>query len=228
MRAPLFVVADGLVAWVGPAADAPAADRVVDLGGRAVVPGFVDSHSHLVYAGDRAAEFTARMAGVAYDGGGIGVSVAATRAASDEDLRALLRGRVAEMRSLGTTTVEVKSGYGLTVDDEVRSLRLAREVTEETTFLGAHVVPPEARDDRAAYLDLVCGPMLAACAPHARWVDVFCEPASPHAFTGDEARRRTSTSPTGRGCRSPAPSSWPDGSRTGTPVRRPPSGWPPD
>jgi len=183
------VVHDGRVAWVGPAAGAPPADRVVDVGGRAVVPGFVDSHSHLVYAGDRAAEFTARMAGTPYDGGGIGVSVAATRAASDDELRALLRTRVAEMRSLGTTTVEVKSGYGLTVDDEVRSLRLAREVTDETTFLGAHVVPPEARDDRDAYLDLVCGPMLEACAPYARWVDVFCEPASPHAFTEDEARR---------------------------------------
>ncbi len=183
------VVQDGLVAWVGPSGRAPAADRVVDVGGRAVVPGFVDSHSHLVYAGDRAAEFTARMAGIAYDGGGIGVSVAATRAATDDQLRALLRARVAEMRALGTTTVEIKGGYGLTVVDEVRALRLAREVTHETTFLGAHVVPPEARDDRAAYVDLVCGPMLAACAPYARWVDVFCEPASPHAFTGDEARR---------------------------------------
>jgi imidazolonepropionase len=183
------VVADGRVAWVGRAVDAPTADRVVDVGGRALVPGFVDSHSHLVYAGDRAHEFTARMAGVPYDGGGIGVSVAATRAAGDDELRSLLRARVAEMRALGTTTVEVKSGYGLTVDDEARSLRLAREVTDETTFLGAHVVPPEARDDRAAYLDLVCGPMLAACVPFARWVDVFCEPASPHAFTQDEARR---------------------------------------
>jgi imidazolonepropionase len=184
-----LVIDGSTVAWTGRAADAPDADVRVELGGRAVLPGFVDSHSHLVYAGDRAAEFTARMAGVPYDGGGIGVSVAATRAASDDQLRTLLRARVAEMRALGTTTVEVKSGYGLTVDDEVRSLRLAAEVTDETTFLGAHVVPPEARDDRAAYLDLVCGPMLAACAPHARWVDVFCEPASPHAFTEDEARR---------------------------------------
>ena len=183
------VVEDGLVAWVGPAASAPEADRRLDLGGRAVVPGFVDSHSHLVYAGDRAAEFTARMAGTPYDGGGIGVSVAATRAATDDELRGLLRDRVAEMRALGTTTVEVKSGYGLSVADEERSLRLAREVTDETTFLGAHVVPPDARGDRAAYLDLVCGPMLDACAPHARWVDVFCEPASPHAFTEEEARR---------------------------------------
>ena len=133
------------MAWVGSAASAPAADRRVDVGGRAVVPGFVDSHSHLVFAGDRAAEFTARMAGTPYDGGGIGVSVAATRAASDDELRALLRARVTEMRRLGTTTVEVKSGYGLTTADEERSVRLAREVTEETTFLGAHVVPPEAR-----------------------------------------------------------------------------------
>ncbi|HYN65554.1 MAG TPA: imidazolonepropionase, partial [Ornithinibacter sp.] len=138
-----LVVADGRVAWVGLASGAPAADRVVDVGGRAVIPGFVDSHSHLVHAGDRAAEFTARMAGVPYDGGGIGVSVTATRAASDDELRTLLRLRIAEMRALGTTTVEVKGGYGLTVDDEVRSLRLAREVTDETTFLGAHVVPPE-------------------------------------------------------------------------------------
>ncbi|WP_392543472.1 imidazolonepropionase [Oryzobacter telluris] len=189
LRDAAVVIQDGEVAWVGPSARAPIADRRVDLGGAAVVPGFVDSHSHLVFAGDRSAEFTARMAGTPYDGGGIGVSVAATRAASDDELRSLLRARVAEMRSLGTTTVEVKSGYGLDVEHEERSLRLAREVTDETTFLGAHVVPPEARDDRAAYLDLVTGPMLAACAPQARWVDVFCEPASPYAFTEDEARR---------------------------------------
>ncbi|QIM22627.1 imidazolonepropionase [Phycicoccus sp. HDW14] len=189
VRDAAVLVADGLVAWVGPVAQAPAADRALDVGGRAVVPGFVDSHSHLVFAGDRSAEFAARMAGTPYDGGGIGVSVAATRAASDDELRALLAARVAEARGLGTTTLEVKGGYGLTVEDEARSLRLAREVTDETTFLGAHVVPPEARADRDAYLDLVTGPMLAACAPLARWVDVFCEPNSPHAFTGDEARR---------------------------------------
>ncbi|MFQ6171220.1 imidazolonepropionase [Oryzobacter sp. R7] len=192
VRDAALVVEEGRVAWVGRAAAAPVADRRVDVGGAAVVPGFVDSHSHLVFAGDRSAEFTARMAGTPYDGGGIGVSVAATRAASDDELRNLLRARVAEMRSLGTTLVEIKSGYGLDVEHEERSLRLAREVTEETTFLGAHVVPPEARGDaagRAAYLDLVTGPMLAACAPHARWVDVFCEPASPYAFTEGESRR---------------------------------------
>jgi imidazolonepropionase len=183
--AALVVDAD-TVAWVGPAGRAPAADRRIDLGGRAVVPGFVDSHSHLVFAGDRAAEFAARMAGDRYDGGGIAATVAATRAASDDELRALLARRVAELRAQGTTTVEVKSGYGLTVADEQRALRLAAEVTPETTFLGAHVVP--AGVARNEYVRLVTGPMLAACAPHARWVDVFCEPASPHAFDGDEAR----------------------------------------
>ena len=195
LRRDAAVVVEGdHIAWVGSAADAPAADRQVDVGGSAVLPGFVDSHSHLVFAGERSAEFAARMAGTPYDGGGIGVSVAATRAATDDELRTLLRRRIDEMRAQGTTTVEVKSGYGLTVDDEARALRLAAEVTDETTFLGAHVVPaeysgaPGARGDRAAYLDLVTGPMLEAAAPHARWVDVFCEPHSAHAFTGDEAR----------------------------------------
>jgi imidazolonepropionase len=180
------VVEDGRIAWVGPATSAPAADNRRDLGGRAVVPGFVDSHAHLVFAGDRGPEFAARMAGEPYDGGGIGTTVAATRAASDDELRALLAARIAEMRAQGTTTVEVKSGYGLTVEDELRALRLAGEVTPETTFLGAHVVP--AGTDRADYLARVVGPMLAACAPHARWVDVFCEPGSKHAFDGDESR----------------------------------------
>jgi len=179
------VVEDGRVAWVGPARVAPAADRRIDVEGAAVVPGFVDTHAHLVFAGDRSAEFAARMAGERYDGGGIASTVAATRSASDDELRALLAARVAEMRAQGTTTVEIKSGYGLTVVDEERALRLAAEVTPETTFLGAHVVPSGA--DRRAYVDLVVGPMLAACAPHARWVDVFCEPHSPHAFDGDEA-----------------------------------------
>lgn len=181
------VVVDGeRVVWVGAERDAPSADRRIDVGGRAVVPGFVDSHAHLVFAGDRSAEFAARMAGERYDGGGIASTVAATRAASDEELRTLLAARVAEMRAQGTTTVEIKSGYGLTVADEERALRLAHDVTPETTFLGAHVVPAGA--DRREYVDLVVGPMLAACAPHARWIDVFCEPRSPRAFDGDEAR----------------------------------------
>ena len=183
-----LVVEDGRIVWLGETSHAPAADRRIDLDGRAVLPGFVDSHSHLVFDGDRAAEFAARMAGERYDGGGIGVSVEATRAASDDRLRELVGRRVAEMRAQGTTTVEVKGGYGLTVEDEERSLRIAREFTTETTFLGAHVVPPEARGDRTAYVELVTGPMLEACAPHARWADVFCEPNSPHAFTEDESR----------------------------------------
>src|SRR5690606_18470961 len=182
------VVEDGRVAWTGPARHAPAADRVIDLAGRAVIPGFVDSHTHLVFAGDRAEEFEARMAGRPYDGGGIASTVAATRAATDDQLRANLVRLVAEMRSQGTTTIEVKSGYGLAVADEVRSLRLAGEVTDEVTYLGAHVVPPEHRGRERDYLDLVTGEMLAACAPHARWVDVFCEPASATAFDGDAAR----------------------------------------
>jgi imidazolonepropionase len=191
-----IVVERGRVAWLGPAAAAPNTDLRRDVGGRAVVPGFVDSHAHLVFAGDRAAEFEARMTGQRYDGGGIATTVAATRAAPDELLLARLRGLVAEMRAQGTTTVEVKSGYGLTVVDEARSLRVAREVTDETTFLGAHVVPPGAsRDD---YVALVCGAMLEACAPYARWADVFCEPASPHAFDGDEARA-VLTAAAGRG-----------------------------
>jgi imidazolonepropionase len=181
-----LVIDDELIAWVGPAASAPAADERIDVEGRAVVPGFVDSHSHLAFAGDRADEFAARMAGERYDGGGIARTVEATRAAPDEALRALLARRVAELRAQGTTTVEIKSGYGLTVDDELRTLRLAAEVTPETTFLGAHVVP--AGTDVDSYVALVTGEMLHACAPHARWIDVFCEPASPHAFDGDAAR----------------------------------------
>ena len=183
-----LIAEGGRIAWVGDACTAPEADRRLDVDGRAVLPGFVDSHAHLVFAGDRAEEFAARMAGHPYDGGGIAVSVDATRAAGDDELRSLVAARVAEMRAQGTTTVEIKSGYGLTVADEVRSLRIAAEFTDETTFLGAHVVPAEYAGDRAAYLDLVTGPMLRAAAPHARWVDVFCEPHSAHAFTADEAR----------------------------------------
>lgn len=182
------VVDGGRVAWVGSAPDAPPADRSIDLGGRAVIPGFVDSHAHLVFAGDRAAEFEARMAGQPYDGGGIASTVAATRAATDDELRANLARLLAEMRAQGTTAVEVKSGYGLSVEDEARSLRLAGEVTDEVTYLGAHVVPPEFRGREREYVDLVTGPMLTACAPHARWVDVFCEPASATAFDGDATR----------------------------------------
>jgi imidazolonepropionase len=181
-----LVVEGDALAWLGPASRAPDADARVDLHGRAVVPGFVDSHTHLVFAGDRAAEFAARMAGAPYDGGGIAATVAATRDASDEVLRKKIAKRIAEMHAQGTTTVEIKSGYGLTVAEERRALELAAEATPETTFLGAHVVPPGT--DRVKYVELVTGEMLDACTPHARWIDVFCEPASPHAFDADEAR----------------------------------------
>lgn len=179
------VVDQGRVAWVGPAREAPAADASYDAAGRAVIPGFVDSHAHLVFAGDRAGEFAARMAGESYSAGGIRSTVAATRSATAEELRANVARLVAEMRRQGTTTVEIKSGYGLTVRDEARALAVAREFTDETTFLGAHVVPPEFADDRAAYVDLVTGPMLEAVLPFARWIDVFCETG---AFDVDEAR----------------------------------------
>jgi imidazolonepropionase len=179
------LVEDGRVAWVGPSRYAPAADRRIDAQGGAVLPGFVDSHAHLVFAGDRAAEFAARMAGQPYTGGGIRTTVGATRAASDGELRATVRRLVGEAMRQGTTTIEIKSGYGLTVADEARSLRIAAEVTGETTFLGAHVVPAEYADRPDDYVGLVCGPMLAAAAPYARWVDVFCERG---AFDADHTR----------------------------------------
>ena len=185
VRDAALVVEGSRVAWVGRAADAPAADEVVDAGGRAVLPGFVDSHSHLVFAGDRAREFAARMAGQPYAAGGIRTTVAATRAATDEQLMAHVARLVQEMLRQGTTTVEIKSGYGLTVHDEARSLAVARQFTDETTFLGAHVVPAEYAGDPDGYVDLVTGPMLEAAAPYARWVDAFCEDG---AFDADQAR----------------------------------------
>jgi imidazolonepropionase len=180
-----LVIEGAHVAWCGPAAKAPPADEVIDAGGRAVLPGFVDSHAHLVFAGDRSAEFAARMAGRPYQAGGIAATVQVTRAASDAQLRAGVRRLAAEMLRQGTTTLECKSGYGLDVAHEQRSVRLAAEVTDEVTFLGAHVVPAEFGGDVDAYVDLVCGQMLAACAPYSRWVDVFCDRG---AFGPDEAR----------------------------------------
>ena len=182
LRDAAIVVTDR-VEWAGRASQAPAADEAYDAERAAVIPGFVDSHAHLVFAGDRAAEFAARMAGQPYTGGGIRTTMAATRAASDDVLRANLARLTTEMLRQGTTTVEVKSGYGLNVKDEARSLRLAAEVTPETTFLGAHVVPPDI--DRSSYVDLVCGEMMTACAPYAKWIDVFCERG---AFGVDETR----------------------------------------
>lgn len=186
IRDAAVLVEDERIAWVGAAADAPVADEIVDAAGRAMIPGFVDSHSHIVFGGDRAAEFEARMAGAKYAAGGIRSTVAATRAASDDELRARLRGFIAEMHAQGTTTVEIKSGYGLDVETEERLVRLAAEATDEVTFLGAHVVPAEYADNPDGYVDLVTGPMLDACAPHARWIDVFCETG---AFTVEQARR---------------------------------------
>ncbi|MBB4920919.1 imidazolonepropionase [Streptosporangium saharense] len=171
------------VAWVGPASSAPEADQVIDAGGRAGIPGFVDSHAHLVFAGDRTAEFDARMSGMPYTAGGIRTTVAATRAASDDELSANVARLVDEALRQGTTVIECKSGYGLTVEDEARSLRIAGEHTDEVTYLGAHVVP--AGTDPDEYVNLVTGPMLDRCAPYARWVDVFCERG---AFDGDQAR----------------------------------------
>lgn len=193
LRDAALVVDAGRVAWVGPAGRRPqaAGDVRVDAGGRCVIPGFVDAHSHLVFAGDRAAEFSARLAGRPYRPGGIRDTVAATRAASSAALLAGARRLAAEALRHGTTTIEVKSGYGLTVRDERRSLEVAAALAEpalpavEATFLGAHVVPEEFDGDADAYVDLVCGPMLDACAPLAAWCDVFCERG---AFDGDQAR----------------------------------------
>jgi imidazolonepropionase len=179
-----LVVDDGRVVWVGPAGSAPGADERVDVDGRCVIPGFVDSHAHLVFAGDRTAEFAARMSGASYTAGGIRTTVAATRAATDVRLATRTAALVAEMQAQGTTTVEIKSGYGLTVEDERRCLEIAQAFTEETTYLGAHVVPPDASsaDD---YVRTVTGEMLEACAPYARWIDVFCERG---AFDADQTR----------------------------------------
>ncbi|MFG2959536.1 imidazolonepropionase [Streptomyces sp. NPDC048291] len=180
------VVIDGdRVVWTGESSKAPATDNRVDAGGRAVLPGFVDSHSHLVFAGDRTQEFNARMSGRSYTAGGIRTTVAATRAATDEELERNLTHYLAEALRQGTTTFETKSGYGLTVADESRALRIAARHTDEVTYLGAHIVSPDHADDPAAYVDLVTGEMLDACAPYARWIDVFCEKG---AFDGDQAR----------------------------------------
>ena len=176
------------VVWVGAARAAPegVVGPRIDVEGRAVLPGFVDAHTHLVFAGDRAEEFDARMRGEPYAAGGIRTTVAATRAASDDELLANARRLADEALRSGTTTMEVKSGYGLTVADEVRLLRIARAVTDEVTFLGAHVVPEAYAGDPDAYVDLVCGEMLDACAPLARWCDVFCDRG---AFDEDRSRR---------------------------------------
>ena len=184
-----MVIEHGRVVWVGDSANLPEADSRLDVGGQAVIPGFVDSHAHLMFAGDRAEEFSARMEGKPYSAGGIKTTVAATRAATDEQLTANLRRLVAEMHASGITTFETKSGYGLSVEDEVRSLRIAAAHTDETTFLGAHVVPSEFAERGQAgvdeYVALVTGEMLAGAAAHSKWIDVFCDRG---AFAVDQAR----------------------------------------
>ena len=180
-----MVVDESRVLWVGANSHAPEADEVLDVAGAAVTPGFVDSHTHLVFSGERSDEFEARMAGEVYDGGGIARTVAATRGASRAELMTASHARAAALRRSGVTTIEVKSGYDLTVEGEARLLDVAGTITTETTYLGAHVVAPEYGNDRDAYVALVAGAMLERCAPYARWADVFCDRG---AFSVDEAR----------------------------------------
>lgn len=178
------VIDDGKIAAMGNGAP-PATDRATDVSGMCVLPGFVDSHSHIVFGGDRTAEFAARMAGEPYTAGGIMTTVEATRRADIDLLAARAKVLVEEAARSGTTTIEIKSGYGLDVFTEVESLRAARGLTDETTFLGAHVVPSEFADRPDDYVALVCGEMLDRCAPHARWIDAFCEEG---AFDADQCR----------------------------------------
>lgn len=184
LRDAWLVMSEERIVAVGTGAP-PAADEAIDAAGRCVLPGFVDSHSHLVFAGSRADEFASRMAGVPYQAGGIRTTVTATRAASGAELLANATALRDEARRGGTTTIEIKSGYGLSVDDEARALTVARQLSPETTFLGAHVVPAEYEGRTDDYVALVCGDMLTACAPHSRWIDAFCEQG---AFDADQSR----------------------------------------
>jgi imidazolonepropionase len=188
---PLGIIRDAAIVVEGErvAAIEPAgatADEQLDVEGRCVIPGFVDSHTHLVFAGDRADEFAARMAGRPYAASGIAVTTEATRAATEDELRALAAARRAEAVSAGITHLEIKSGYGLETDAERRLCAVAGEFTDDVTFLGAHAVPPEYEGRADDYVDLVCGEMLEACRPLSRWIDVFCEEG---AFDPDQSRR---------------------------------------
>jgi imidazolonepropionase len=184
LRDAAVVIEGERISWIGAAADAPAADDAVDAGGRAMLPGWVDSHTHLIFAGDRTAEFEARMAGESYSAGGIAVTMDATRSTSDFDLTRLALARVDEAVAQGTTYIETKTGYGLDVEHETRSARIASTVADQVTYLGAHLVP--AGQDPDHYTELVCGPMLAAVRPYVQWADVFCEEG---AFTAEQSRR---------------------------------------
>jgi imidazolonepropionase len=180
-----IVVEDGSIAWVGRSFSVPDADEQIDVEGRTVLPGFVDSHAHLLFAGDRAGEFSARMAGESYSAGGIRTTVVATRAATDSELEENLVRLASELRASGITTFETKSGYGLSVADEARALRIATKHTAETTYLGAHVVPAEYEGRSDDYVSLVTGEMLNQVADSAKWIDVFCDRG---AFTVEQAR----------------------------------------
>jgi imidazolonepropionase len=181
-----LLIENGKVTWVGANESAPTAEKTIDAAGKAVIPGFVDSHNHLIFAKDRAAEFSARMKGESYTAGGIATTVAATRSATDDELLSNATRLVHEGLHSGTTTVEIKSGYGLTVKDEVRSLHIAKQLTNETTFLGAHVVPSEYKGKADEYVDLICEQMITQVKAHAKWIDVFCDKG---AFTTDQARK---------------------------------------
>lgn len=183
-----FLMEDGAISWVGESSSAPRNEipNRIDAQRRCVIPGFVDSHTHLIFSGDRSNEFRARMQGEPYTAGGINYTVEMTRKASNGQLLQSGRRLIAEANASGTTTIECKSGYGLTVDDEARSLVVAKHLTDETTFLGAHIVPVEYRESPEEYVDLVCGPMLDAAQPNAKWIDVFCDKG---AFTGEQTRR---------------------------------------
>ena len=179
-----IIAQSGTIAWVGPASEAPAADEKVDLGGRAVLPGWVDSHTHMVFDGDRSAEFEARISGGSYEAGGIAVTMDATRQAGTDRLDKLVADRVAAGRRGGTTTFETKTGYGLNTESEVEAAKVASCHVDDVTFLGAHLVPPGA--DAEEYLDEVVGPMLEGVAPYVQWIDVFCERG---AFNEEQSRR---------------------------------------
>lgn len=159
-------------------------DRVIDCSGKTVIPGFVDSHTHLIFAGDRSEEFASRSRGEKYSAGGIKTTVAATRAASNSKLTSNAQLLLDEALSHGTTTVEIKTGYGLTRADEIRSLEIASTFTDEITLLAAHVVPEEFTGDSDAYVELIIKEIIPVV--NAKWIDVFCDTG---AFTVDQSRR---------------------------------------
>jgi imidazolonepropionase len=180
------VIENEQIAWVGNTSDVPDADQRIDASGKAVIPGFVDSHAHLLFAGERSKEFQARMKGEKYSAGGIKSTVAATREASNKALEQNILKLVREMQKSGITTFETKSGYGLTTADETRALEIASKHTSETTFLGAHVVPSEYAGKEDNYVELVTGEMLDSVLPFAKWIDVFCDEG---AFDVDQSRQ---------------------------------------